>query len=79
MNCLIFSILKIIELIFKNSNNEITETMIKKYPRMKLLKYMKNNTVIRASDVKILLCKFFVILNCSKVSFNFPIIINNLF
>ena len=79
MNCLIFSILKIIELIFKNSNIEITETMIKKYPRMKLLKYIKNNTVIRASDVKILLCKFFLILNSSKVSFNFPIIINNLF
>ena len=31
MICLILSILKIIELIFKNSNNEITETMIKKY------------------------------------------------
>ena len=79
MICLILSILKIIELIFKNSNNEITETMIKKYPRIKLLKYIKNNTVIRTSDVKILLCKFFVILNCSKVSFNFPIIINNFF
>ena len=58
MICLILSILKIIELIFKNSNNEITETMIKKYPRIKLLKYIKNNTVIRTSDVKFFFVSF---------------------